>query len=55
MGSVYWRLLEKLERRRFNVFDSGPTRLSKGQKLFLIFRTWYRVWTGALVPNYGVR
>jgi phytoene synthase len=55
MGSVYWRLLEKLERRRFNVFDSAPTRLSKGQKLFLIFRTWYRVWTGALVSNYGVR
>jgi phytoene synthase len=55
MGSVYWRLLEKLEHRRFNVFDSPPTRLSKGQKIFLIFRTWYRVWTGALVPNYGVR
>lgn len=55
MGSVYWRLLEKLERCRFNVFDSAPVRLSKGHKLFLIFRTWYRLWTGALVPNYGVR
>lgn len=55
MGSVYWRLLEKLERRQFNVFDSGPTRLSKAQKLFLIFRTWYRLWTGALVPNYGIQ
>jgi phytoene synthase len=55
MGSVYWRLLEKLERRQFNVFDSAPARLSKGQKLFLIFRTWYRLWTGALVPNYGMR
>jgi phytoene synthase len=54
MGSVYWRLLEKLEARRFNVFDSSPARLSKGQKLFLIFRTWYRLWTGTLVPNYGV-
>ncbi len=55
MGSVYWRLLEKLERRRFDVFTSTPTRLSKGQKIFLIVRTWYRLWTGALVPNYGAR
>jgi phytoene synthase len=55
MGSVYWRLLEKLEARHFNVFDSSPTRLTKGQKAFLILRTWYRLWTGALVPNYGMR
>jgi 15-cis-phytoene synthase len=55
MGSVYWRLLEKLEAQRFNVFDSSPTRLTKGQKVFLILRTWYRLWTGALVPNYGIR
>lgn len=55
MGSVYWRLLQKLEARCFNVFDSSPARLSKGQKLFLIFRTWYRLWTGALVPNYGIQ
>jgi 15-cis-phytoene synthase len=55
MGEVYWRLLQKLDSRRFNVFDSGTARLSKGQKLFLIFRTWYRLWTGALVPNYGIQ
>lgn len=55
MGSVYWRLLEKLERAQFNVFGAKPARLSKGQKLFLIVRTWYRFWTGALVPNYGAR
>jgi phytoene synthase len=54
MGSVYWRLLEKLERRQFNVFDFAETRLTKSQKLFLIFRMWYRVWRGNLVPNYGV-
>ncbi|MBM3838490.1 MAG: presqualene diphosphate synthase HpnD [Verrucomicrobia bacterium] len=54
MGSVYWRLLEKLEHHRFNVFDSASTRLSKTQKLFLIGRTWLRVWRGALTPNYGV-
>jgi len=35
------------------VFDPTPTRVSKFQKLFLIFRTWYRLSTGALVPNYG--
>lgn len=54
MGSVYWRLLQKLERRRFNVFDHGLTRLNKAQKIFLIARMWYRVWRGNLVPNYGV-
>jgi 15-cis-phytoene synthase len=53
MGSVYWRLLQKLEAQQFNVFDPTPTRVSKFQKLFLIFRTWYRLTTGALVPNYG--
>jgi phytoene synthase len=53
MGSVYWRLLEKLEARRFNVFTPQPARLSKAHKLFLIARTWYRLSTGALVPNYG--
>ena len=55
MGSVYWRLLEKLDAQNYNVFDSGITRLTKGQKLFLILRTWYRLWTGTLVPNYGMR
>lgn len=54
MGSVYWRLLQKLERRRFNVFDHGLTRLNKAQKIFLIARMWYRVWRGKLAPNYGV-
>ena len=53
MGSVYWRLLEKLEAQQFNVFDSSPLRLTKAQKLFLILRTWFRLWSGALVPNYG--
>jgi 15-cis-phytoene synthase len=53
MGSVYWRLLRKLERRQFDVFGLEPTRLSKGQKLLLIFRTWYRFFSGAMSPNYG--
>ena len=53
MGSVYWRLLEKLETVRFNVFGPVPTRLSKLQKIALIARTWIRIHSGAVVPNYG--
>lgn len=54
MGSVYWRLLQKLERRRFNVFDASVTRLNRLQKLLLVGRVWYGVWRGALTPGYGV-
>jgi phytoene synthase len=54
MGSVYWRLLRKLERQRFDVFGLKKTRLSKGQKLLLILHTWYRFAFGAMAPNYGV-
>jgi 15-cis-phytoene synthase len=53
MGSVYWRLLRKLERQEFNVFGPQPTRLSKGQKILLILRTGLRVASGAMSPNYG--
>jgi phytoene synthase len=53
MGSVYWRLLQKLERRRFNVFGPEPTRLNKAQKLLLILRTWLRLAAGVMSPNYG--
>jgi phytoene synthase len=53
MGSVYWRLLRKLELQRFDVFGTHPTRLSKGQKLLLVCRTWFRVLSGAVVPDYG--
>ena len=53
MGSVYWRLLCKLEAQRFDVFGPRPTRLSRSQKLLLIFRTWCRQSVGALTPNYG--
>jgi 15-cis-phytoene synthase len=54
MGTVYWRLLRKLERQRFDVFGPKKTRLNKGQKLLLILRTWYRFASGAMAPNYGV-
>ena len=53
MGSVYWRLLQKLEAQRFDVFSPQPTRLSKAHKLALIFRTWFRFFSGAATPNYG--
>jgi 15-cis-phytoene synthase len=53
MGSVYWRLLRKLEARRFNVLGREPTRLSKPHKLALILQTWIRFAAGAATPNYG--
>ena len=53
MASVYWRLLRKLERQRFDVFGPRLTRLSKGQKTFLILRTWCRFVSGAMSPTYG--
>ena len=53
MGSVYWRLLEKLEAREFNIFGPEPTRVSKPQKILLILRTWLRLASGNVVPNYG--
>jgi len=55
MGSVYWRLLRKLELQAFDVFGPRPTRLGKLQKTLLIGRTWYRLLSGTMVPNYGVR
>jgi 15-cis-phytoene synthase len=55
MGSVYWRLLGKLERNQFHVLGPKPTRLNKGQKLILVFRTWCRFLSGAMSSNYGTR
>ena len=53
MASVYWRLLKKLEKLRFNVFAPKPASLSKGQKLLLIFRTWCQLCRGTMTPDYG--
>jgi 15-cis-phytoene synthase len=53
MGSVYWRLLRKLERQQFNVFGPKPTRINKGQKILLILRTALRMAAGGMAPNYG--
>ncbi len=54
MGTVYWRLLRKLERQQFSVFGPKLTRLNKGQKTLLILRTWWRLVSGAMSPNYGI-
>lgn len=54
MGSVYWRLLGKLEAAGYDVFGPQPTRLSKLQKLALVLRTWLRIRSGNPVPNYGL-
>ena len=54
MGSVYWRLLRKLENEQFDVFGPVPARLNKAQKLLLIARTWFRWVSGAMSPNYGI-
>jgi phytoene synthase len=53
MGSVYWQLLKKLEANQFNVFGEKPVRISKPQKLALIFRAWLRFVCNSKTPNYG--
>ena len=53
MGSVYWRLFEKLEANRFDVFGPQPVKLGKPQKLALIFRSWLRFAVGSTVSDYG--
>lgn len=53
MDSVYWSLLKKLEAHEFNVFGSELIRVSKPQKILLILRTWLRLASGNVVPNYG--
>jgi phytoene synthase len=53
MGSVYWRLLQKLEAKKFNVFGPQPTRLSNGYKTFLILQSWLHLAVGATTSNYG--
>ncbi|HTH47726.1 MAG TPA: presqualene diphosphate synthase HpnD [Candidatus Limnocylindria bacterium] len=54
MGTVYWRLLRKLETHGFPVLGPEPTRLGKLQKLMLILLAWCRVKTGIPLVRYGV-
>jgi len=53
MGSVYWQLLLKLERGRFDVFGARPLKLSKPHKLALIIKSWLRHAAGSTSPSYG--
>jgi phytoene synthase len=53
MALVYWRLLRKLERRRFNVFEGKPMRLHRAHKAMLVGKTWLRLALGASSPGYG--
>ncbi len=53
MGSVYWRLLQKLEAKKFNVFGPQPTRVNNGHKILLILQSWLRIAIGATASNYG--
>ncbi|MDW8308750.1 MAG: presqualene diphosphate synthase HpnD [Verrucomicrobiales bacterium] len=53
MGAVYWRLLNKLAARRFNVFDRAPVRLSRAGKLALILRAWLAHALDIAPPAYG--
>jgi phytoene synthase len=53
MGGVYWQLLLKLERGRFNVFGATPLKLSKLHKVALIFKSWLRHAVGSTSPSYG--
>lgn len=52
MGTVYWRLLKKMERAQFDVF-SRPLRLSRAQKLLIIFQSCLRFGFGLGTGRYG--
>ena len=53
MGSIYWQLLQKLERQQFNVFGPQPVRINRPQKLLLILRSWLRFSGNSKTPAYG--
>ena len=53
MGTVYWRLLKKLKRAKFNVFGPRTVKLSKPQKLAIIFQSWLRFSLGSATRTYG--
>jgi phytoene synthase len=53
MGSVYWRLLRRIESRQFRVLGPDLIRVHKATKLALILRTWVRTLLSRTTPNYG--
>ncbi|HEV2320074.1 MAG TPA: presqualene diphosphate synthase HpnD [Verrucomicrobiae bacterium] len=52
MGTIYWRLLKKLERARFDVF-AQPIKLSKPRKLLVILQSCLRFWFASATGKYG--
>ena len=54
MGSVYWRLLRKLERREFRVFGGNPVRLGKPEKLWVMAHWWLSAGLGGARSDYGI-
>jgi len=53
MGAVYWRVLKRLERRGFNVFEGPPVRVPTWQKAALVGLTWLRYARQQPVSDYG--
>ena len=53
MGNVYWHLLQRLERSRFQVLADTPIRLSKPRKLSLILSAALRARLGFSFSDYG--
>jgi phytoene synthase len=53
MGSVYWRLLLKIEASGFRVFQPERIRLAKPHKLLLILGAWWRHATRSRRSAYG--
>ncbi|MBU6409778.1 MAG: presqualene diphosphate synthase HpnD [Verrucomicrobia bacterium] len=53
MGSVYWKLLLRMEQRDFRVLDGQPIRLSRPYKLMLILDAWLRLAAGGSQSGYG--
>ena len=54
MGTVYWRLLQKVAADRFQVLGPVPTRLGRPRKVLLVFNTWLRHLSGKMASSYGV-
>lgn len=54
MGSVYWSLLRRIERRHYPVLDEKPLRLGKIRKLLLVLLAWARIKLSLPLARYGV-
>lgn len=54
MGNVYWHLLRRLERSRFQVLGESPIRLSRPRKLTLVLSAVLRARLGFNFTDYGL-